>query len=80
MVTPIIRDRLDGSSGYFTDRWAYTAGNLIEYHGVAFKGSLTSENAWLIEKWTYDGSNNAILRQTSEASIKWDDRGSASYS
>lgn len=79
-MTPIVRDRLDGDGGYTIDNWAYAANGMAEYHGRAVKGSLDSESAWLIEKWTYDGSDRAVTRRTSETSVKWTDRGSITFS
>lgn len=80
MSTPIYRDKFTGFDGYIIDNWAYTASGQVEYHGIAIKGSLSSHNAWLIEKFTYDGSDRAASRRTSEASVKWDDYLTETYS
>lgn len=45
-----------GSSSQ-AERFAYTAGGLVEYHGWAPAGSLEGQAIWAICKFTYTGSN-----------------------
>lgn len=52
------------------------SGNII-YEGLYPPGAATSDNTWVIARYTYDGSNNltdAKIRQK----IAWDDRASIS--
>jgi hypothetical protein len=61
-----------------TIHYAYNANNLVEYIGLAVRGTLTSQSAWDIYKFTYTG-NFVILRQTAPVNSVWDDRSSLSY-
>ena len=52
--------------------------NLVEYIGVAPRGSLTSASVWQIIRFTYSGT----FCTTAETSLKsqvWDDRASSVY-
>lgn len=47
------------------------------YIGFGARGLATSATGWLIQTFTYDGSNNLTLRQIAYDS--WDNRASATY-
>ena len=48
------------------------------YLGFGPKGLAVGTTGWLLQKFTYDGSNRVTLRQI--AYDKWDNRTTASYS
>ena len=48
-----------------------------KYVGYGARGLATSDDGWIIYKFTYNGSNQMTLRQT--AFDSWDNRDSASY-
>jgi hypothetical protein len=50
---------------------------LPKYLGFAPRGLASSATGWLIQKFTYDGSRQATLRQCAYDS--WDNRATASY-
>lgn len=61
----------------FIDYVARTDGQPI-YVGFAPKGAATSDNVWLIQKSTYNGSNQLTQRQSAVGS--YDNRASLTYS
>jgi len=54
----------------------WTSGN-PDYIGYAPRGLTSSQNGWLLQKFTYDGSNRCTLRQIGYDS--WDLRATATY-
>ena len=52
-------------------------GAVAEYVGFAPRGLAVGTEGWLIQKFTYDGSDRATLRQI--AWDTWDNRAGASY-
>ena len=58
-------------------RVAYDGSGNAEYVAFAPRGLASSDTGWMIQKFTYDGSNRATLRQI--AYDNWDNRTGASY-
>lgn len=68
----------------YTMKIAYTAANLTEYVGYAPPGTATTDTAWRIKKFTYDGNNLQTDTQFPEGSadfkFAWDSRTAYVYS
>jgi hypothetical protein len=77
-----VKELLDGSQ--YTRKYAYTAGGLLEYAGLAEPGTSSASVGWKIIKYTYNGSDNLTDAQfasgEAEFSHIWDNRASYSYS
>ena len=56
----------------------YTAGNLI-YLGFAAHGVSSAASGWLIQKYTYDASGNATMREIATDCYAWANRTTVSY-
>lgn len=54
----------------------WTSGN-ADYVGYAPRGLASNADGWLLQKFTYDGSNRCTLRQIGYGN--WDNRASESY-
>jgi hypothetical protein len=62
------------AKGFPQSRFDYDAtGNTI-YIGIAYRGALAGDAAWIIAKLTYDGSNQCTQIQTSPEGSVWDNR------
>lgn len=61
-----------------TINYAYNASNLVEYIGLAPRGTSDAQSAWDIYKFTYSG-NLVTKRETSPINSVWDDRASLVY-
>lgn len=63
-------------------RIEYSGSNAI-YIGTARPGTATSSDKWVIQKITYDGSNNVtqvdFANSSAEPQFIWDDRASYTY-
>ena len=73
MIDNLYRFRFDGFQQYTVERYAYHANGQPEYIGIAKKGSASSDAKWLITKYTYNGSNQVTLKETSDENAVWDD-------
>ena len=81
MASPVYKFIYDGFIKTTQDLYAYGANGQVEYHGIAKKGAATSDEAWMIEKFTYDASDREIARTTSGENAIWDNRAtSVTYS
>ena len=69
-------EEIQTSVQFRADYVARTDGQPI-FLGFARKGRLTSEDAWLIYKFTYDVNDQVTLRQSAKGT--WDDRAALSY-
>lgn len=75
-------------SARYTYLFDYLGGTNFIYMGQARPGNLTSDPAWLIRKFAYDGNNNILSIQIANGfddDIKsfnaiWDNRATLSYS
>jgi hypothetical protein len=59
-------------------RAEYTAGNLI-YLGFAAHGISTAASGWLLQKFTYDASDNCTMREIAQDCYSWGQRASVTY-
>jgi len=59
-------------------RAEYTGGNLI-YLGYAAHGVSTAASGWLLQKYTYDASGNATMREIAADCYAWANRATVSY-
>ena len=58
-------------------RYAYNADGTVLYAGYAVRGLASSDDGWLLQKFTYDGSMRVTLRQI--AYDTWDNASGATY-
>jgi hypothetical protein len=59
-------------------RAEYSAGNLI-YLGYAAHGITTAASGWLLQKYTYDASGNATMREIAADCFSWGSRATVVY-
>lgn len=59
------------------DLYEYSGDNLI-YHGMAPRGTSTAESKWIIERFSYSGTQ-VIAIQTAPANSVWNDRAGLTY-
>lgn len=68
----------------YTKALDYDGSNRLIYQGLAIPGTASSEAAWSIQRYTYDGAGNLTAIEwvsgTNEPSYVWDDRATYSYS
>ena len=60
-------------------RFAYNGAGLVEYVGIAPRGSATSAAVWFIYRMTYSGNNVTVIETTPNDDQVYDDRASATY-
>lgn len=62
-------------------RLDYDADGKLIYAGLAYKGSDSSDEAWIIEKYTYDANGYLSYTLISDFDVIWDNRAtSVTYS
>lgn len=68
MASPVYRFRFDGKEKLIQDVWVALASNpqMVEYHGIAKKGKLTSDAEWWVEKFAYDSNGFCTSRKSTD--------------
>jgi hypothetical protein len=70
------------ATAMMSERMAYTASGMLEYHGIAEIGAADASFVWAIKKLEYSGSNVISIKWGSASGNfmhAWDNRASVTY-